>query len=226
MTQELKDKALDILRRCTVDGNAVRLPAETIDTEVWTVVKDALVNVNGRYRKATNLFVFNPYENQLAEAIEWLELEEVTTYDVPALFAGPETIEAEAEEEEPKKPKQFIKERRTLRYDFTAAEVHDLALQLAGDNSKLSAIEEEKSQQAAHYGAVIKEIKARLNKISILITNGYDMRDVECEIYYNQPEPGKKTIIRTDTGKADVQRMEPYEYNLFTQPVEEEELAG
>lgn len=225
MTKDLKEKALDILSRCTVEKNRVKLPEEEIDHEVWSIVKDALTEVGGKYMPTTKDFRFNPYSNQLLTATEWLRSQEVISYEAPALYNGPEEVEAEEEEikEEKAKPKQFVKEKRTLRYDFTADEVYELAMLNAQDIAKLESVEKEKSQQTAHYGAIIKEIKARLNKNSILITNGFENRDVDCEIYYNSPEPGKKTIIRLDTNKATVERMEYYEFNLFTQPVNEEE---
>jgi hypothetical protein len=65
MTQELKDKGLDILRRCTVKANRVHLPDEEIDTEVWSIVKDALHEVGGKHMKVTGDFRFNPYDAHL-----------------------------------------------------------------------------------------------------------------------------------------------------------------
>lgn len=229
MTQELKDKALDILSRSTIDGNKVRLPEEEIDTEVWTIVKDALVQTGAQYNKKTKLFVCADAVNALTEAKAWLQEQQTITYETPAVYTGPKTIDAEAEDLGPdgeaKKEKKFIKERRTLRYNFSASETHELAQQLARETTKIQSIEEEKSSQAAHYASLLKEKKATQNKLSTLITNGYEMRDIDCEVYYNQPEAGKKTIIRTDTNEVQVMLMDRDEYNLFNQPLDEEELA-
>lgn len=231
MTQDLKDKALDLLARCTVDGKKVRLPEEEIDTEVWTVVKDAMKEASAQFNKRSKVFVCeNDPTEALTEAKAWLQSQEVVTYDAPVLYDGPETIEPEdlGNDEEKKEDLQFKKEKRTLRYDFTAQETHELALKLAEANRRLATVEEEQSSISAQYGARKKMIKAELNEYSLLITNGYEHRDVECEIHYNKPVPGKKTILRLDTNTSSVEKMEPWEFNLFTQPADdsfEEELA-
>lgn len=108
MTQELKDKALDILTRCTVDGTKLRLPDGHIDTEVWTIVKDALLQAGCQYNKKTEVFIVAGPLKAIADAKAWLQEQEVNVYDAPALYNGPISVEAEEEpsEEEEKKKKQ------------------------------------------------------------------------------------------------------------------------
>lgn len=114
-------------------------------------------------------------------------------------------------------------ERRNLRYDFTAKETHDLSLELASATKKLAAIEEEKSSVTSQYGAKIKEAKATCNKLSNLVADGYEIREVECEVIFHQPQQGKKTIIRKDSGKVTaIEAMTDWEWNLFNQPPDEE----
>ena len=225
MTQELKDKALDILNRCTIDGQKVILPDEEIDTQVWTIVKDALVQAGAQYNKKTKLFVFEiDPQTGINNGIHWLNLQETIEYDVPTLYSGPEEVEAEEEETDEKKmdPGNMKTEKRTLKYVFTATEIHELAQQLGRSGSDLNSLKEEKASIASQYASRIKEKEATFNKLSLLISNGYDIREVECDIVYNQPEPGKKTIIRKDTNTATVEKMDPWEFNLFNQPAEED----
>ncbi len=238
LTQELKQEALQVLEDCTVDGAKIRLP-ENVNTDVFGIIKQALEAVGSvQYHPKKKIFIVEggsapgqpTAESVLADAKSWLSVQEVETFEHPVRFEGTPTIDAEAEtiEDEPeeeKKPKQFIKERRSLKYEFSASESIDLAQQLARETTNLAALEEEKASIAKQFGSKIAEIKATCNKLSHLVTNGYEYRDTEVEIHYNQPVPGKKTIIRLDRNTSTVEKMEPYEYNLFNQPSDEYEAA-
>lgn len=111
-------------------------------------------------------------------------------------------------------------EKRSLRHDFTAVETHDLSLQLASKTKELASITEEKSSVSAQYGSRIKEVKATTNKLSNQISDGFEMRDVECDIEFNTPKQGMKTIKPRDGSGAFEEKMTDYDWNLFTQPEE------
>jgi predicted NodU family carbamoyl transferase len=114
-------------------------------------------------------------------------------------------------------------EKRSLRCDLTAKEIHDHSLQLAEKNKSIVAIEEEKKSVMSQYKARIDETKATINKLSNIVTDGFEMRDVECEITYHKPQQGKKTIVRKDLDKVHaVETMEEWEFNLFNQPDDQE----
>ena len=116
-------------------------------------------------------------------------------------------------------------ERRTLKVEFTAVETHELATQLATKTRELSALEEEKASVTKQYGAKVAEAKAATNKLANLVNDGYEYREVECEVLYHFPEKGKKTYIRKDNNRQFVEKMEAYEWNLFNQ-AEEGALSG
>jgi len=108
--------------------------------------------------------------------------------------------------------------KQNLRVDLSAKEVHDYSIQLANENKKIVSTEEEKKSIMSQYKAKIDESKARINKLSAIVTDAFEMREVECEIEYNKPEHGKKTIIRRDINKVHaVEKMEDHEFNLFNQ---------
>jgi hypothetical protein len=110
-------------------------------------------------------------------------------------------------------------EKRALRYDFTAKETHDLSLTLAAKTKEFQAVEEEKKTVVSQYGSKLKEIKASCNRLSNLVADGYELRDIECEVQYHTPTQGKKTIIRKDSNKTTaVETMTEWEWNLFNQP--------
>jgi hypothetical protein len=106
---------------------------------------------------------------------------------------------------------------RSLRYDFTAIEIHDFSLQLANKTKELSAVEEEKKSITSQFSAKINEAKATCNKLSNFISNGYEYRDIECIIEYHKPEQGRKTITRKDNNVSFIENMHSHEWNLFNQ---------
>lgn len=114
--------------------------------------------------------------------------------------------------------------KRSLRYDFTAVEIHDLSLELAKKTKELSALTEEKKTVTSQYSARLNEVKATTNKLSNQVADGWQYREIDCEVIYNKPQHGKKTIIRKDTDKvAMIETMSEYDYNLFTQGDEQPE---
>ena len=115
------------------------------------------------------------------------------------------------------------KERRKLRCDLTAKEIHDYSIQLANENKNNVSLEDEKKAVMSQYKAKLDESQAQINKLSGLVTDGFEMREVECEAHYHKPERGKKTIIRLDLNKTmAIEQMQDYEYNLFNQPDDED----
>jgi hypothetical protein len=126
-----------------------------------------------------------------------------------------------------------ITEKRTLRYDFTAVEVHDLSVQLANETKKVGALTEEKKSVVSQWTAKINEAKAACNSLSFKVADGYEHREVECEVLLNTPKNGKKTIIRKDSNKrVGVEDMTTFDWakineenNLFNQNGEDEQEA-
>jgi hypothetical protein len=92
-----------------------------------------------------------------------------------------------------------ITEKRTLRYDFTAVEIHDLSQALASKNKEIVTLKKQKASATSQYTAKINEAEASCNDLSNKVSDGYEHREVDCEVIYNQPDQGKKTIIRKDS---------------------------
>lgn len=110
-------------------------------------------------------------------------------------------------------------EKRQLRYDFTAVEIHDLSIELANKTKELSSITEEKKSINSQFTARINEVKASTNKLSNQVSDGFEYREIDCEIQFNQPTQGKKTYIRRDSNTVvAVEAMTDYDWNLFNQP--------
>ncbi len=115
-------------------------------------------------------------------------------------------------------------EKRTLRYDFTAVEVHDLSVQLANETRKVVSLTEEKKSVTSQWTAKINEAKAACNNLSFKVSDGYEHREIDCEVIFNQPAQGKKTIIRRDSNMlVGVEAMTTSDWNLIN---EENNLFG
>lgn len=110
-------------------------------------------------------------------------------------------------------------EKRSLRYDFSAVEIHDLSLQLAKKNKEVVSLEEEKKAITSQFKSKIDEATASVNVLSEKVASGFEYREVDCDIIFHKPQQGKKTVVRRDNGKTtSVETMTDYEWNLFNQP--------
>lgn len=90
-------------------------------------------------------------------------------------------------------------EKRTLRYDFTAVEIHDLSIKLANKNKEVKSLIQKKKSVTSQCTAEINAAEAACGVLSNQVSDGYEHREVECEVIFNQPAKGKKTIIRKDS---------------------------
>lgn len=91
---------------------------------------------------------------------------------------------------------------------------------MAGEMAKAT-VEKDSLQQAlkeitAQYKAKVEERETIIKKAAQLIRDGYEYRDVECDVDFNIPERGMKTITRHDTNETFVEQMTMEEKaNLF-----------
>lgn len=111
-------------------------------------------------------------------------------------------------------------EKRQLRYDFTASEVHDFSLELATKNKEFVRIENESKAVASQYGSKLKTIKSEIAELSNKVSDGWELREIECDVAFHKPTQGMKTVTRKDNGRTYTEKMESYEWNLFTQAEE------
>ena len=96
-----------------------------------------------------------------------------------------------------------MKHTEYLRHDFTDAELSEFARDLARSNRTRTSLELKKK---AVDSAIKSEIEAEnqiIARLSQFIGEGHDWREIDCLVILDTPEPGKKTIRRTDTN-ADV----------------------
>lgn len=95
----------------------------------------------------------------------------------------------------------------TVKYVLSAGELRQAGEELARATREAIACETDKKTAAAVYKARAEAAQASCAALSLKITQGYEMRDLECVVYYQQPRAGMKQIVRPDTGE--VVREEP-----------------
>ena len=106
---------------------------------------------------------------------------------------------------------------KEFRYDFSEAEAHALALDLAEGIKKLKAIIAEKKEVVSKYKADADKVKLACDDLSIKVSDGYEMRDVQCWVDYNKPGVGQKQITRIDTAEVFTEPMTDEDWTLFNQ---------
>jgi hypothetical protein len=88
-----------------------------------------------------------------------------------------------------------------IRCDFTAEQLKETADTLAQRLTELDNVREAKRSADKDFNAAIERLAGEVSLLARTYSKGYEMRDVECDIRYNHPEPGKKTIVRMDTSE-------------------------
>jgi hypothetical protein len=106
---------------------------------------------------------------------------------------------------------------KEFRYDFSEAEAHALAIDLAEGIKKLKAIIAEKKEVAKKYAADADKVKLACDDLSIKVADGFEMRDIQCWVDYNKPSTGKKQITRIDTTEVFTEEMTEEDWTLFNQ---------
>lgn len=89
-----------------------------------------------------------------------------------------------------------------LRCAFTQSEKMDLSEQLANELMNKKRCEGRQRARAAEHKREMKQIEEKIEELSDWVANGYQLRNVECSVYFHTPRQGQKTIIRDDTGET------------------------
>ena len=89
-----------------------------------------------------------------------------------------------------------------LKYEFSEDEIKDMSYELARETRELRALNESKKEVMADFTGKIKAKEGSIDRTSEHIANGYEYRMVQCEVEYDDPEPGMKSFTRVDTGEV------------------------
>lgn len=91
--------------------------------------------------------------------------------------------------------------REHLKYQFNNDQLADLAKESARASKLKKSIEERQKEVVAQFKADLAVQENVVNRLSTLIDNGYEYRDIECRIELGSPSTLQKTCYRTDTGE-------------------------
>jgi hypothetical protein len=94
-----------------------------------------------------------------------------------------------------------VKVKEYLRYTFSEDETKAIAKDLALSVTRKTRAEEEQKSAQAQFKQRIELEVANIGRLSNNINMGWDMREIECNVYFHQPSQGFKTIVRLDTGE-------------------------
>lgn len=124
----------------------------------------------------------------------------------------PETPPPDDQPGQPEENRRIQACTQRLRYNFSKDEIFEKGKTMAHLSSELSDLEEEKKAVASDFKAKIEAKKASISLMGNHINNGYEYREVECEVTMNDPTPGMKTVVRKDTNEVvETIPMESYE---------------
>ena len=87
------------------------------------------------------------------------------------------------------------------RYQFPPAELCSLADQLARETRLRIETLETRATVVAEFAAQIKGADKRIADLANKYNSRYEMREMECIVLFDKPQPGMKTIVRVDTGE-------------------------
>lgn len=87
-----------------------------------------------------------------------------------------------------------------IKYQFSATEISEMAAELAQRTSELETAEDEKKAIVSDLKSRIDTLTSTVRQAATKINNGYEMRNVKCEVVEDF-KAGTIKHIRTDTGE-------------------------
>lgn len=88
-----------------------------------------------------------------------------------------------------------------LKYEFDEEELRIFSRDLARESTKLTEAEEEKKAVVAQFAERCAVSKSTISRLARYINNGYEYRNIDCEVHMHTPSDGIKTIARIDNGQ-------------------------
>lgn len=122
---------------------------------------------------------------------------------------------------------QVGKCKRRLMTKLTEKEREDRGIELAVQNLDIATLEEQVKSIAKDYKDRIGGLQAAARMNASVVSKGEEMRDIECTIYYGEPDKKHKKIVRNDTFEVVcIEEMSPSDMQpklIITEPETDEE---
>lgn len=106
---------------------------------------------------------------------------------------------------------------KNLRYLFSDEEKLALSMELAKVNQEIERIDEAKKVAMADFRNQLAIAGERCSDLANKVSNGFEFRDIECQVEYHKPKRNQKTFTRLDTGEILIDLMTPEDLNLWNQ---------
>jgi hypothetical protein len=120
--------------------------------------------------------------------------------------------------------------KRRLMTKLTEKEREDRGILLAVQNLDIANLEEKMKSVAKDYKDQIGGLQASARFNASVVSKGEEMRDVECTVYYGQPDKKHKKIVRNDTNEVVcIEEMSPSDMQpklIVTESEPDEEEAA
>lgn len=115
---------------------------------------------------------------------------------------------------------------RKAKYEFNDDELKNLGLKLAGQVASKRNLENEKKQVVSQITAKITEKVAQIEETQLLLTSGFEYRDIECTVEIDW-ETAKKNYFNSEKELVDSEALsaEDYQYKLKVDNAAAEESA-
>lgn len=88
-----------------------------------------------------------------------------------------------------------------LKFTFGPTDIQDLGQKLARENQNVYDLESRKKEIDAEMAAQIKSANNRCSELTTKLNNGYEMREVEVLVLFDEPKQGIKRIVRVDNNE-------------------------
>ena len=95
-----------------------------------------------------------------------------------------------------------MKVTRMLNCPFTTEELKEIGIQLALANQKRERLEDDKKQSMSQFKSELDAAEAQIKSLAQKLARGSEDRSIDCDVLYNTPTEGTKTIVRGDTGET------------------------
>lgn len=122
----------------------------------------------------------------------------------------------------------YVERTLKLSHTFTDQELSSIGEKLADFNLKIDSLKEQKKREAKALQDQIDDLQSEAIVLSRHFKEKTEARFIKCSVAYDVPEPGKKTVVRTDTGERMIMDIDPDEVQteLFTDYKEVKELTS
>jgi hypothetical protein len=96
---------------------------------------------------------------------------------------------------------RITKETLCLRHSFTTKEQLEMGSELAQAHNRLLDIEEEEKVMKKQIAERKASVESKVGSLSRSLGTGFEMRNIDCDLEYDQPNVGEVTYRRRDNGE-------------------------